>query len=763
MTTPVKTPPERQIQGTRVVGSRPSRVDAWEKVVGKAIFGPDVSLPRMAHAKILRSPHAHARIVRLDTRRAEALDGVYAVATADDLPQAADRTERVGEGNVNYKYMRDNTFASDKVLYQGHPIVAVAARTPQIAEQALGLIDVEYELLEPVLDVRRAMAEDAPILHEEMRTRSLAGIGECPSNIASHFQFLKGDPDRAFAEADVVVERIFETTTVHQGYLEPHAAVAVWDAGGTLTIYTTTQGAFDIRNQVHELLHHPLAKIVVVPTEVGGAFGGKNLGYVEVPAAILARKAGRPVKLVMTTAEVLSATGPSSGAWIRAKMGATRDGRIVAAEAELCYEAGAYPGSSVGSGANCIWAGYEIPNGRIDGYDVVVNKPRIGSYRAPGATPSTFAGEAVVDELAEKLGLDPIEFRLRNVVRHGSERLNGAKFEHIAAREVLEAVRDHPHYRASLERGEGSLRRGRGVAMGYWGNWGGRSSVTLSVNDDGTVSLIMGSVDITGTRTSIAMQAAEALGLDLAQIRPAMGDTQSTGYSDTSGGSRTTIATGTAAVVAARDVIAQMRQRAAILWDTEVDQVRYEAGVFTHARDGATMTFAEVAGQLGATGGAVRGKGDVDVRRWGGAFGAHIADVEVDIETGRVRLLRYTAVQDVGRAIHPGQVEGQMQGGAAQGIGWALYEGYAYDEQGHLLNPNFLDYKMPTMLDIPPIETLILEIPYPEHPYGVRGVGENPIVPPPAAIANAIYRATGARQTRLPMTPARILESMGVI
>jgi xanthine dehydrogenase molybdenum-binding subunit len=751
-----------------VIGTRPPRADAFEKVVGKAVFGPDVNLPRMAYGRILRSPHAHARIVRIDTTRAEALDGVYAVATAADLPEAADRTERVGEGSVNYKYMRDNTFAGDKVLYHGHPIAAVAARTQQIAEQALDLIDVEYELLDPVLDVRQAMAADSPLLHEGMYTRSLAGTADTPSNVASQFQFLQGDPEQGFAQADVVVERTFETAMVHQGYIEPHAATAVWDADGTLTVYTTTQGAFDIRSQVHELLGYPLSKIIVVPTEVGGAFGGKNVGYVEVPAAVLARKSGRPVRVVMTREEVFLASGPSSGTWMRVKMGATREGRITAAEVELLYEAGAYPGSPVGAGANCILAGYDIPNARLDGYDVVVNKPRVGAYRAPGATQSTFAGEAVIDELAEKLGLDPVEFRLRNIAIHGTPRLNGGFHEHIAAREVMEAVRDHPHYNAPLERGAGILRRGRGVALAYWGNWGARSSVTLEVNADGTVSMLMGSVDITGTRTSIAMQAAEALGLPLAHIKPAMGNTQTSGYSDASGGSRTTMATGVAAVKAAEEVIAKMCERAAVIWVCEPEQVAYtntgpDAGTFTCSTNDETMPFVEVAAKLGETGGALRGQGDVNVRRWGAAFGANIADVEVDIETGSVRLLRFTAVQNVGKAIHPGQVEGQLRGGATQGIGWGLYEGYAYDGQGHMLNANLLDYKLPTALDVPAIETEILEIPWPEHPFGVRGVGETPIVGPPAAIANAVYDAIGERQRALPMTPARILESLGII
>ena len=748
-------------EGYTVVGTRPPRVDAPDKVAGHAIYGPDVALPRMAYGKILRSPHAHARIRSIDTRQAEAMPGVYAVVTAKDLSEVADRIGRVGESSVNFKFLCDNNLASDKVLYMGHAVAAVAASSPHVAEDALKLIKVDYEPLPPVTDVLEATREGAPLLHEGMLTKSLGGLGERPSNIASHIQHLKGDPAQGFAEAEVIVEREFRTATVHQGYLEPHAATADWSPDGFLTLYTTTQGSFDARAQVAEPLDCPLSKIRVIPTEVGGAFGGKNISYVDVAAALLARKAGRPVKVTMSRAEVLLASGPTSGSVMHLKIGAKRDGRLTAAKAELFYEAGAYPGSPVGSGAYCIFACYEIPHGQIDGYDVVVNKPKTGPLRAPGATQTAFAMETLLDELAEKLGMDPIELRLRNVAHEGTLLITGNRHYSIGAEEVLRATYNHPHYQAPL----GGPHRGRGVAFAYWGNWGARSSAILNVNDDGTLALVTGSVDITGTRTSLAMQAAEVLGLPLTRIRSAVGDTDAMGHSDTTGGSRTTMATGIAVVEAANDVIAQMKGRAAQLWGLSAEKVTYKRGVFRASTPGGMqeMSFAELAGQVSATGGPVRGKSDVNIRKWGGAFGAHIVDVEVDPETGKVRILRYTAVQDVGRAIHPGQIEGQIQGAVAQGIGWALYEGYAYDAQGQMLNPNLLDYKMPTMLDVPPIEAVIVEVPWPEHPFGVRGVGEVPIVPPPAAIANAIYRATGTRLAELPMTPERILQGMGVI
>lgn len=740
-----------------VVGTRPPRYDAPDKVTGHALYGPDISLPGLLHGKVLRSPHAHARIRSIDTSKAEALPGVYAVVTSAELPTAEDRTERVGESLVNFKYLRDNNLASDKVLYVGHAIAAVAASTAHIAEQALELIEVEYEVLPPVLDVRQAMQADAPLLHETMKTKSLAGESESPSNIASHFQHVKGDPAKGFVEADIIVEREFHTAPVHQGYIEPHAATASWGADGTLVVYTTTQGAFMVRDQLAELLDYPMSKIKVIPTEVGGAFGGKGWSYVDLAAALLARKTGHPVRIVMSRAEVLLASGPTSGTAIRVRIGATKNGKITAAKAELCYEAGAYPGSPVGAGAMVLLAGYDIPNGQIDGYDVVVNKPKTGAYRAPGGTQAAFAAEQVIDELAEKLGLDPVEFRLLNVAREGSRRLDGPVHQSIACEEILGVVQDHPHYNAPLE----GPHQGRGVAIGFWGNWGARSSCAINVNADGTLTLVTGSVDLTGSRTSVAMQAAEVLGLPLNQIKSSVADTDSIGYTDVSGGSRTTVATGVAAIEAARDVIAQMKTQAANLWDAPVETVSYRQGVFTTNQNAEKkLTFKELARQLS---GPLTGRGNVNVEAWGGAFGAHIVDVEIDPETGQVTILRYTAIQNAGKAIHPGQVEGQMQGGAVQGIGWALFEGYSYDQAGQMLNPNLLDYKLPTALDVPMIETVILEKPFPGHPFGARGVGETPIVPPAAAIANAIYKATGQRMTELPMTPARILEKMGVI
>ncbi|TFH05101.1 MAG: xanthine dehydrogenase family protein molybdopterin-binding subunit, partial [Spirochaetales bacterium] len=549
------------------------------------------------------------------------------------------------------------------------------------------------------------------------------------------------------------VEREFRSTMIHQAYIEPAAATATWSSGGTLTVHSSTQGSFTMRGQIAELLKMPESRIRVIPTEVGGAFGGKINTYVEVPSALLSRKSGRPVKTVMERHEVFTSTGPTSGAVMRIKMAADSGGRLVAATAELCYEAGAFPGSPADSAASNIFAVYDIPAGRIDGYDVVVNKPRTTPYRAPGLTNAVWAAEQVVDEIATRLNMDPVALRSANCAKEGTKTISGMTHKSIGCREVLEALQATEHYKSALT----GPNRGRGVAVGHWGNWGAQSSAAISVNFDGTVSLVSGSVDLTGTRTSLAMIAADVLGIPLDSVSAIVGDTASVGYTQVTAGSRTTTATSRAVTIAAEEVLIQMKKRAAAVWEVPSDKVIYQDGAFQ--AQGHSLTFAELAGELESTGGPVAGVGTIDVTDWGGVIGAHIADVEVDPETGKVKVIRYSVVQDVGRAIHPGQIEGQMHGGVAQGIGWALYEGYQWDAEGHVLNANLLDYKLPTALDIPFIETHIVEVPYPAHPLGIRGVGEVPIVHPAAAVANAIHAATGARVTELPMTPGRVREA----
>jgi CO/xanthine dehydrogenase Mo-binding subunit len=751
----------------KVIGTRPIRHDGVDKVTGRALYGADLQLAGMLHGRILRSPHAHARIRAIDASGALALPGVEAVVTSADLPDPGSRIAELGEGTINLKHLSGNCLARGKVLYKGHAVAAVAAVNPHVAEEALGLIRIEYEPLPPVLDVRAAMRDDAPLLHDDLTTQSLGRPTGKRSNVAKHIRFQMGDVKRGFAQAAVVIEHEFQTATVHQGYIEPHNATALWNADGSVTIWCSTQGAFTVRAQCAELLQIPIARIKVVPMEIGGGFGGKIRVYLEPVAATLSRKTGRPVKITMSRAEVFEGTGPTPGSYIRVKMGAGRDGRLTAGEAYLAYEAGAYPGSPVGAGAMCVFACYDIPNVHIDGFDVVVNKPATSAYRAPGATNAAFAVETVVDEVCERLGIDPLDFRIKNGAREGTRRADGPVFPRIGMIETAEAAKRHAHYTAPLTpnpsppRGEGRMWCGRGVASGFWFNAGLKSSATASVNADGSVGLVEGSTDIGGTRTSLAMQLAEALGIPAEDVKPVVADTDSVGYTDVTGGSRVTFASGWAAYEAGQDIRRQMVTRAAQIWGVKPEDVAYTDGRLECKSDPAKrFTFKELAGRLHATGGTIVGRASVDPEGVGGGFATHIVDVEVDPETGKVTVLRYTAVQDVGRAVHPSYVEGQMQGGVVQGIGWGLNEEYAYNDRGVMTNASFLDYRMPTCLDLPMIDTVLVEVPNPGHPYGVRGVGEVPIVPPPAALANAIYRAAGVRLRQLPMAPGRVLRAM---
>lgn len=740
----------------KVIGTRPIRHDGADKVTGRALYGADIKVKGMLYGAILRSPHAHANIKSVDTSKAAALPGVRAIATSQDLPEPGDRIAELGEGSVVLNHLSSNNLARTKVLYKGHPVAAVAADNIHIAQEAASLIEVEYEVLPPVMDVLKAMEDSAPVLNPDVRTEEAATgeKGDTPTNIAKHIVFEKGDIEKGFAEAKHIVEREFRTATVHQGYIEPHVATALWNNDGQITVWTSTQGTFSVRQQVAELLQVPLARVKVVPAEIGGGFGGKISVYLAPVAAVLSRKSGAPVQLVMDRADVLQATGPTPGSAIKIKMGVDADGRITAADAWMAYEAGGYPGSPIGAGAMCVFSCYDVPNGRVEGFDVCVNKPRTNAYRAPGATNAAFATETVVDELCELLGMEPVDFRLLNASKEGTRRIDGVTYPRIGLVETLEAIKNSEHYKTPLT-GEN---QGRGIASGFWFNAGLKSAVTATVNSDGSVGLLEGSTDIGGSRTAIAMQFAEALGISEQVIKPAVVDTDSVGYTDVTGGSRVTYATGWAAYEAAQDLKRQIVARTAELWDVDPEQVSYEDGSVIGPDK--SVSFKEIAIELSLTGEPLVSRGVSNHNEPGGAFGTHLVDVEVDPDTGKVDILRYTAAQDCGTAIHPSYVEGQIQGGAVQGIGWGLNEEYWYDEEGSMRNANFLDYRIPTCYDLPMIDTIIVEVPNPGHPFGVRGVGEVPIVPPPAALEAAIHEAVDVRLYELPMSPPRVLHEL---
>lgn len=755
-------------QEYNMVGKRPIRHDGAEKVTGQAHYGADITLPGMLHGKILRSPHTHARIKSINTAHAEELPGVHGIITSADLAQPSGKLVDLAEGMLhNMRFLSNNIMADDKVLYKGHAIAAVAATSPHIAEEALKLIQVEYEVLPPVRSAEEALQDGATLLHERLATLNNPNVrpggtksdddDSMSSNLANHFEFRTGDVEQGFKDADVVIEQETRTSPVHQGYIEPHSGTAMWSPDGTLTLWSSSQGHFNVRDQTARLMDMPVSKVKAIPMEIGGGFGGKTLVYCEPIAAALARKSGRPVKVLMSRTEVFEATGPTSGTHIKVKLGATKDGKFTAAEAHLVYEAGAYPGSPVSPGCQCMMAPYDIPNAWIEGFDVVVNRPKSAAYRAPGVPASAFAMETAIDMLCEKLGMDPLAFRLLNSAEEGSRAPTGPIWPKVGFKETLQATIDHPHNHAKLE----GPYRGRGVASGFWRNNTGPSSAVAVVHADGRGRLTEGSPDIGGTRTSVAQQFAETLGIDIDDVNPTVGDTDSVGFTSVTGGSGVTFKTGRAAYEAAQEIKTKMRERAAKTWDCPVEDCEYKDGMVVNTKNAdQQLTFKQIAARQNATGGPITASAGVNPGGAGPSLATHIVDVEVDPDTGKVTILRYTAVQDAGKAIHPSYVEGQIQGGVAQGIGWALNEEYFFNDEGHMVNSSFLDYRMPTSLDLPMLDTVIVEVANPTHPYGVRGVGETPVIPPMAAISNAIYRALGVRYNQLPMSPGRVLEGI---
>jgi CO/xanthine dehydrogenase Mo-binding subunit len=740
------------------VGTRPIRPDGVPKVTGRAQFGADLVLPGMLAGRVLRSPHAHARIRAIDASKALALPGVKAVVTAADFPQQ--KFDYVGPERVaqNFWHITRNIMAREKALYEGHAVAAVAAASPAIAEQALGLIEVDYEVLPHVIDVDEAMAPGAPLLFEDMIPRNMPGA-TAPSNISKRLEFTLGDVASGFAKADIVVEKSFRTAAVHQAYIEPHGCTARYEADGQGEIWCSSQGHFQIRAITARLTGMALGDLRVVPAEIGGGFGGKTIPYLEPVALMLAKKSGRPVRLTMTREEVFKATGPTSGASMTVKIGAMKDGTIVAAEGEFRYQAGAFPGSPVMNGCLCAFASYDIANQRTVGYDVVSNRPKTAAYRAPGSPIAAYGVEQVMDMVAKRLGMDPIALRLKNVARPGTAQLGGGTLKHHGFAETLEALARHPAYQAPL-----GPNQGRGVACGYWFNGGGESSATLQINTDGTALVATGSPDIGGSRASMALMAAETLGIDYRNVRAIVADTASVGYTHVTGGSRVTFATGMAVETASKSMIRELCTRAARIWGVDPDGVIWEDG---HAKPASSnvgefdpLSLKDIAAKAAATGGPLSTAGAVNPTTQAPGFSAQFCDIEIDPETGKVTILRFVAAQDVGRAIHPGYVEGQIQGGVVQGIGWALNEEYIYSPKGLLENAGFLDYRVPVASDLPMIDAVLVEVPNPSHAYGAKGVGEANICPPMAAIANAIENATGVRMTELPMSPPKLLAAL---
>ena len=741
-----------QKQQLKSVGTRPNRPDGVDKVTGRARYGADYNMPGQLIARVLRSPHAHAKINGIDTSKAEALKGVKAVVTAADLPDLTD-------GDAGLYAILDNCMAREKAMYDGHAVAAVAAIDEKTAKAALKLIKVDYTVLPHVVDVDAAIRDDAPVLNDQIFTQGVEPKPSKPSNLAAQSEFGHGDTEKGFAEAEVIVKRSYKTEQTHQGYIEPHACVASCNPDGTAELWVCTQGHFVYRQNCADLLGLEVSKLRVTSSEIGGGFGGKTHVWAEPVALALSRKSGRPVKLVMSRQEVFRASGPTSATSIDVKIGATKDGRITAATSTLRYTSGPYPDSWASFGAMTSFACYDLKNVKTVGLEVVVNRPKVAAYRAPSAPMAAFAVESAVDELAQKLGMDAVELRIKNAAKEGTRSSYGPVYGPIGIGPTLQAAKAHAHMSAPL--GEN---QGRGMACGFWFNFGGQTCTDLNVSADGTVTLAVGTVDVGGSRASLSLIAAEELGIDYSDVKAVVADTATLGYNDMTDGSRGTFSSSMATISAARNAIEVMKQRAATTWDIPVEDVYWEDG---HAKamgskygNLAPLSVKDIAAEAGNTGGPIAGHSELVADGAGVSFATHICDVEVDPETGSTRIVRYTVIQDAGKAVHPSYVEGQYQGGAAQGIGWALNEEYIYGEDGRLQNPGFLDYRIPVCSDLPMIDTQILEIPNPNHPYGVRGVGETSIVPPLAAIANAVSNAAGVRMSHIPMSPPRILAAI---
>ncbi len=756
-----------------VLGKRVPRVDALEKVTGAAQYGGDVHLPGMLHGKFVRSEYPHAKILNIDTSAAEKLPGVRAIITQDDVESGR------------------RVFATDKVLYLGEPIAAVAATDPDIAEEAADLIKIEYEVLPAVQDVMEAIEPDAPRLHsddtkdgparrairadlrklerdksEEDHSAEIAELNaqleatedDVYYNISAETHSAAGDVEQGFAESDLVVEDTYVIPRVHQTYMEPHVSVADVESTGKVTVWASTQGPFAIRSGIAGTLGIPLNQINVVATTMGGGFGGRfGVALTHVPAVLLSQKTGRPVKIQMTREEEFTDGRPAPGCVIKLKTGVKNDGTILAREGLAFWDSGSVSGASIGSTIR-LRGVYKFPHLKVDAYGVYTNKSGTAAYRAPGTPQVAFAGESQLDDIARKLDLDPVEFRLKNMRVEGDPVPAGPNEPKVGYKETLQAVADAVDWKNRTT----GPNQGWGVAIGDWTNGCGPGGMFVSIHEDGSARIFHGSMDITGTDTALAQIVAEILTLPYEEVTISRGDTNSAPYATGSGGSVVTFTMGNTAKLAAEDTRRRLLELAAERLNTDVESLELKDGqVSTIVGDPPkSIGFGELAAySLSTTGGPIVGKGSFARKPSTPALAAQIAQVEIDPETGRIKVLKMAASQDVGFAINPMAVEGQIEGGAVQGYAWATMEEMQYNEEGNV-NPGFVDYRVPTTADLPTVESVIVEVEAPDGPFGAKGVGEPPITPTLATMANAVADAVGIRITELPMKPEKVVEAL---
>lgn len=764
---------DRPGQEYKVIGKSMPRVDGVEKVTGAAKFGADYSMPGMLWGKVVRSIYAHARIKSLDVSAAEKYPGVVCVLTANDINYAPH--DPTGRNN--------NPLARKTVIFFGQPIAVVAATSKEIADEAAQLVKVEYEPLPVLVDPVSAMQEGAYRLRHdgtedeeqedevdrsEMNIHASVGGDQQEAsnlpNVTSTANFKEGDVEEGFRQSDVVIERTFRIGIFHQAYMEPHAALAQWSPDGTLTMWITSQGQFAMRDQLTRFFEMPASKVKVIATEIGGGFGGK-FGLITTLTAAVARKARRPVKIVISRSEEFLAATPAPYTYVKIKTGCKKDGTLTALQARVVMDTGAYPGAPMSIGTILIGGSYNFPNYELEGYEVLTNKANVGAYRAPGAPETTFAIEACMEDMARQIGMDPLDFRMKNAKDEG-DLWPGQEtpLPRVGLKACLEAAKNHPAWSDPLQEGEG-----KGVAAGGWPGGAGGASAVVRANNDGTFTVVTGTVNLTGSTTGLAQIAAEELGVSLDKIEIVTADTSEAPMSPASGGSQITYTMGHAVSLAAIDARQKLLEYAANMLEVAPEDLEVNAGTIqvrgvpasgTEGERKTSIEYSEVASRASGRQGPISGYGAFKPARSSPGYSATVARVKVDKETGAVKVTRLLGIQDVGRAINPMAVEGQIQGGVVQGVGMALTEEIMYDENGRVMNPGFLDYRLLTCPDLPEVETAIVEVPTDLGPYGARMVGEPSIVPPGAAVANAITNAAGVRVTNIPITGERLLNAL---
>ncbi|MFN8526863.1 MAG: xanthine dehydrogenase family protein molybdopterin-binding subunit [Chloroflexota bacterium] len=759
----------RDVKG---VGFSIPRPDGAEKVTGQTRYVADLHPRGMLHAKLLRSPHAHARITRLDVSKARALPGVRAVLTAADIPQI----------KPGAKTRAHAMLARDRVIFAGQPIAAIAADELAIAEEAADLIVVEYEVLPVAADPEKSVLPGAPRVADLGTEADLSeaaahsgvavaagGQDEKPANVPQQVHFSRGDVAKGFAESDVILEKTYRLPMVHQGYIETHAALADWDAAGRLTLWASTQGIFNTRAETADVLEIPESQIKVIPMECGGGFGAKIRALCEPLAAILAKHTRRPVRLVMSRREELEAGMPAPQVIIKLKTGAKKDGTLTAISVDTTLESGAISGAVLTINAVMTGSFYQFPNLEYTGREVLTHKTSIAAYRAPTAPHTFFAVESHMEQLAKKLGLDPIEFRLRSMSKAGDPMTHGQSWAPHGAAEALKQAVQHPMWKRRGEWKAGSGKngaglRGTGIAVGGWIPGIQPCAADVKLGPDGHVNVFTGAIDIAGTNQGLAMLAATTFGVDVDRVHIVTGDSDNSPLVGLSAGSKTTYTVGAAVIAAAEDAKQQTLKIAAAELEANAEDLAITGNaVVVQGVPDKSITLEAIGRKTNSFGSQVapvHGTGSIAVPAQAPAFAVQIAEVEIDPDTGALALHGFATIQDVGFAINPLGIEGQIQGGAVQSLGIALTEGLMYDDQGRVMNPSLLDYRQLTAADVPDMETELVAVPAPHGPMGARGVGEPPIVPAPAAIANAIEDAVGVRLTETPMTPERIALAM---